>query len=74
MQKLEKLGKVLSRQEQKSILGGTLNDNCSVSCGAGYYACCCAGDCRCINDTDTTDYGCTAGGTGSKSCSYDSGS
>lgn len=70
MKKFEMLGKKLSKAEQKGITGGVL-DACTVTCSTGYYACCCAGDCRCILATDQTNYGCSGGGPGATTCSYD---
>ena len=58
----------LSRAEMKQIMAGS-GPICSVSCGSGYYACCCSGNCTCKGLEDKTDYGCTSGGTGSSSCS-----
>lgn len=69
MKKFEKLGRKLTKKEQKGITGG-VQDTCSVNCSVGYYACCCAGDCRCISTVDQTNYGCSGGGPGSTSCSY----
>lgn len=69
MKKFESLGRKLTKKEQKNITGGVL-DTCSITCSTGYYACCCAGDCRCILSTDQTDYGCSGGGRGATSCSY----
>lgn len=63
----------LSRTEMKNIMAGSGGGQgaCSVTCGTGYYACCCAGDCKCHSVTDSTDYGCTHGGKGSTMCSVE---
>lgn len=67
MKKFENLGRSLTKSEQREIGGGTEN-SCSVTCDSAYYACCCAGVCKCIADWETGPYGCTTGGPGSSSC------
>jgi hypothetical protein len=70
---------ILSREQLKNVLGGWGIDpgsgydaGCSVTCNAGYYACCNQNGsggsptCECFNSGSPT---CESGGTGSSSCS-----
>lgn len=50
----------------------TDGSGCSVSCGESYFACCNAGSCFCYSNGNEPAGGCSAGGHGAVSCSYES--
>ena len=77
MKKFENLGRSLSKQEQKRIMGGTEGQApCSVTCNTGYYACCYSNNgyqCNCVKNGDQPPQTCTADGSNSSQCSIGGG-